>query len=298
MSFRKSLVATTAIVAVLATSACQTTNRDIGRVVGAVAGVAIGSAFGQGAGKIAAIALGGVIGGVIGDMIGSMLDEQEQAQVSRQAGQALGSARDGETITWSNPDSGAAARITPVSTGTAERRVAIVRDRAVQAPASLEVLGETWITDKSANLRAAPTTEAAVVGGLKAGERFQAIGRVAGSDWIMVGRNNRTIGYVYEPLVRKAPSVQTASTDLDQLAVTDQRVGLTQSRDLDTMLADARTSAAAGSADSTNLDDLVVEEVAATTQCRDMRMEVSKNGENATEQATVCKSGDGMWEII
>jgi uncharacterized protein YraI len=44
------------------------------------------------------------------------------------------------------------------------------------------------------NIRSAPSTRAARVGSLAAGERFQAMGR--SGNWIAVGYNGRVAGYV------------------------------------------------------------------------------------------------------
>ena len=52
------------------------------------------------------------------------------------------------------------------------------------------------------NLRAAPTTGSARVGQLRAGERFEALAQVRGSDWVLVGQNGVGVGYVHGAYVQ------------------------------------------------------------------------------------------------
>ncbi len=53
-----------------------------------------------------------------------------------------------------------------------------------------------WVAQTNLNIRSAPSTRGARVGSLAAGERFQSMGATRGGQWVMVGRNGRTIGYV------------------------------------------------------------------------------------------------------
>lgn len=52
------------------------------------------------------------------------------------------------------------------------------------------------------NIRSAPSTRAARVGSLYAGQRFQAMGRTG--DWVAVGYDGRTTGYVHAAYVTAA----------------------------------------------------------------------------------------------
>jgi uncharacterized protein YraI len=53
-----------------------------------------------------------------------------------------------------------------------------------------------WVAHSNLNIRSAPSTRGAKIGSLVAGERFQSMGATRGGQWVMVGRNGRTIGYV------------------------------------------------------------------------------------------------------
>uniref|UniRef100_UPI0028122461 SH3 domain-containing protein n=1 Tax=Phenylobacterium sp. TaxID=1871053 RepID=UPI0028122461 len=70
------------------------------------------------------------------------------------------------------------------------------------APASYSRIGHTFVATSGVNLRAAPTTGSARVGRLRAGERFQALAQVRGSDWILVGQGGVGVGYVRGDFVR------------------------------------------------------------------------------------------------
>jgi hypothetical protein len=69
-------------------------------------------------------------------------------------------------------------------------------------PASYSKIGQTFAAESGVNLRAAPTTNSARVGRLQAGERFQALAAVRGTDWILVGHNGVGVGYVRGDFVR------------------------------------------------------------------------------------------------
>jgi hypothetical protein len=64
-------------------------------------------------------------------------------------------------------------------------------------PASYRRIGETFVATRSVKLRAAPTTDSGRVGSLRAGDRFQALANVAGTDWILVGQGGVGVGYVH-----------------------------------------------------------------------------------------------------
>ncbi len=87
-----------------------------GAVLGGVGGALLGSLFGSGSGRLAAVAAGTLIGAMIGSEIGESLDKADRAAIDRAEKRAT-TAPMGETITWSNPDSGNSGSITPVREG-------------------------------------------------------------------------------------------------------------------------------------------------------------------------------------
>jgi surface antigen len=109
-----------AIVALLALSlgACEHYGQKEagGTLIGAGLGGLLGSQFGHGTGKVAMTALGVVGGGLLGNSLGRSLDRADQSYYTR-ASQQAAAAPIGETITWSNPQSGNYGSVTPTRDG-------------------------------------------------------------------------------------------------------------------------------------------------------------------------------------
>lgn len=108
-------------VAVFALTACQSMegrgNKElIGGGSGAVIGGILGSQVGDGSGRLIATGVGVLVGGLLGSEIGRSLDNADRAMV-RQANQRAYEAPVGETISWSNPNSGNYGNVTPVRDG-------------------------------------------------------------------------------------------------------------------------------------------------------------------------------------
>ncbi len=106
------------IIAVLM-SGCVTdsgTKTLAGGVVGAGLGGLLGSNVGGGRGKMAAIAAGTLAGALFGKSIGESLDRADQAHLGR-AERRAETAPIGQTVSWSNPESGNGGRVTPTREG-------------------------------------------------------------------------------------------------------------------------------------------------------------------------------------
>lgn len=70
--------------------------------------------------------------------------------------------------------------------------------------AQITPINEEYVFIKSANVRAAPNTSAMILGTLKAGQRFFALGRTA-DNWIAISdTTGKRLGYVHASLVQKA----------------------------------------------------------------------------------------------
>lgn len=112
-----------ALVAVLASGSlagCVTDNAGNKEVMGSLLGAGLGgwagSKIGNGKGQLAATAAGVVIGGLLGNSVGSSLDRADMAYANR-AQTAAYSAPVGQTISWSNPETGHSGVITPTREG-------------------------------------------------------------------------------------------------------------------------------------------------------------------------------------
>lgn len=111
----------------------------------------------------------------------------------------------------------------------------LYRSEKIQLTGDIELIGETYRASESVNLRAGPNTSTNIVGGLKRGEQFNAMGRIKGVKWIVVSKGNNIVGYVYEPLVYKIenqsnPSIKK-SINLDE----SHDIQFANSKDLDSM---------------------------------------------------------------
>jgi surface antigen len=83
-----------------------------GTVIGAVLGGLTGNAIVRGRGKVPAILAGGVLGAIIGGSIGDSMDKTDHIQTHN----ALETAKSGQRVTWTNPDTGADYTVTPTRT--------------------------------------------------------------------------------------------------------------------------------------------------------------------------------------
>lgn len=99
----------------------------IGSVIGASAGGYAGSKIGGGKGQLAATAAGVVLGGLLGNSVGGSLDKMDQMYAQR-AQQSAYEAPVGQTISWSNPESGNRGSVTPTRTGQDTRTGAYCRE--------------------------------------------------------------------------------------------------------------------------------------------------------------------------
>ena len=200
------------------------------------------------------------------------IDEADAASIATRTARALDSSPAGRPVTWSNPPSGVKAHIVPGKTVVERKQIQDARRRDVLAASNMVLIGRTYRAAKNANLRAGPTTKSKVVGGLVKGERFTAIGKVNGEDWIAVGINGKTVGYVFATLVAPAKSGGKAQLR-EVLALEDQH------------------PEGFG-------DNVVIETITVSTACRDVNYTVTTGAGSAEQkQFRACKARDGAWEV-
>ncbi|MBT4889551.1 MAG: glycine zipper 2TM domain-containing protein [Rhodospirillales bacterium] len=85
----------------------------IGSVLGSVIGGVLGSKVGGGDGKTIATATGAIVGLIVGKEIGKSIDNGDFSKADEAAQDSLENNPDGETTSWSDPDSGDSVSITP-----------------------------------------------------------------------------------------------------------------------------------------------------------------------------------------
>lgn len=84
-----------------------------GTVLGGIGGALLGSTIGKGDGRLVAVAAGTLLGAALGNSIGSSLDAADMSYYNQTSQQALETIPAGQTLPWSNPQSGNYGSITP-----------------------------------------------------------------------------------------------------------------------------------------------------------------------------------------
>lgn len=140
-----------ALLALTTATGCANKNMEnvssgmlMGAGLGMVAGGIAGSYFGGGIANKMFIASGVMAGGVVGAAVGRKLEGSDRALHDRTAGKALAAAGDGETVTWTNPETGSQGMVRPTRSYTAadgkpcrEYRASVARAQDVFSGAGL-----------------------------------------------------------------------------------------------------------------------------------------------------------------
>ncbi len=121
---KRQFALTLAAAALMGLSACITTadgtqygsKQTVGAGAGAILGGIAGSNIGDGSGQLWATGAGALIGALVGSEVGKSLDRADRMYLQN-ANQQAQTAPIGETITWSNPESGNYGAVTPVRDG-------------------------------------------------------------------------------------------------------------------------------------------------------------------------------------
>ncbi len=95
-------------------AACSATDQDANRKIGATAGTVIGAvigskvggSFNDGGGKIMGASLGAIFGSLIGKEIAKTMSDTDMERADTTAQDTMETANTGQTVQWSNPDSG------------------------------------------------------------------------------------------------------------------------------------------------------------------------------------------------
>lgn len=150
---------------------------------------------------------GALIGALLGGAAGAAIAKNDGAGA---AVGALGGAAVGSTVgcNMQRTDARASYGYQPgyAQQGYAPRNATYVsrgyRLSSAIAPANYIRDGGAFVAGTTVNLRAAPTTASGRVGQLRAGQPFEALAQVRGTDWILVGERGVGVGYVHSAYVR------------------------------------------------------------------------------------------------
>lgn len=99
------------VLALLLAAGCAR-KEHAGGVIGGAFGGALGSQIGTGVGRAVASAAGALGGSYIGGEIGRAMDEADRQRVH----ETLERSPTGESVAWTNPDTGVAYEVTPTHT--------------------------------------------------------------------------------------------------------------------------------------------------------------------------------------
>jgi surface antigen len=174
--------------------------QEAGAVIGGVVGGLLGSQVSKNERGLGTV-VGAAIGAAAGSWIGCRMQSTDQARAQRAMQDALDK---GQSQSWNNPQTGASGQVNIVSTsyGPPVAGASMRFAPGVQTLASYDSMKGLYAASSQVNLRAGPSTHAAVLGKLSAGEPFDALGKVPGQPWVLAGRYGQAIGYVAESLVR------------------------------------------------------------------------------------------------
>lgn len=299
------------LVLTVSLSGCTATKQAQGTAIGTVLGGAAGALFGRGSGKIVAVIAGAAIGGMIGNQFGAMLDDEDKKALQAQSSAVL-QRQDGDSSTWSSTHSEASAVIVPTNTRVENREVTIVRDASVAPAPQMDIISALYDVKRETPVRLAPSEGAEVTTTLSTKTSVWAVGKVRGTNWIMVARKGKSIGYVQEAdialrkAVKKAEPVQAAKASPEKLVPLASSVNKEQAAG-----AEASPATMSAPTDAYDLDaegpvrtpvdldalgpdtqkDILVAEVS----CRDLQTSVTAKGETRTSTSTACKTPDGSW---
>lgn len=140
--------------------------------------------------------VGAVIGGLLGAVAGNNLAKNE-----RGAGTAIGAvagAGAGSYIGCKMQKKDARQAV-----GGAYKYDGVRFANSVQAQPVTKINGK-YVARSNLNLRASASTRGAKVGGVGAGQTFQALGRTGDGKWILVGQDGVGVGYVSSAYVYRA----------------------------------------------------------------------------------------------
>ena len=110
-------LAATLLIAGCSNGSSYGTKETVGTLTGGALGGLLGAQIGHGDGQLAATAVGALAGAFVGNQIGQGLDEVDRERAV-EAQTVAAQAPVGESVTWSNPETGHYGTVTPTREGT------------------------------------------------------------------------------------------------------------------------------------------------------------------------------------
>ena len=198
----------------------QTQGAVIGGVLGGLAGV--GVAHNDLVGGV----LGAAAGAAAGSWIGCKLEGDERVSLDQATRRALD---DGRGTTWTNPRTGVTAKIdvyadttgygpAPLRYGDPMSPDQVRLGVRVSAADGYETVAPRYTAITDTFVRVAPDLRAPSAGEVLRGDPLEAMAKVRGAPWLLVGRDGVGLGYVpistVEPVVESVTSASAAGADI------------------------------------------------------------------------------------
>lgn len=181
--------------------------QEIGTAAGGVIGGLLGNRIaGRGSRTLGTI-IGGALGAAAGSALGCKLQKNDQVKAERALENAVAS---GEDQSWQSDESGASGTVKVSQSASGASLAGIKFGNNVEPAASFTKVGGAYESTTNANLRAAPGTNAKLLGTLANGERVWVPASVTGQPWMLVSQDGIGRGYVSSALLKRA-STATAS---------------------------------------------------------------------------------------
>lgn len=150
---------------------------------------------------------GGRVEVTTGSALAASLGGADRAAMERAFVSAIEEGATGKPVAWRG--AGASGTVTPGAHLVANLRPNPQTTLPVAAPLlfsdPLQTEQGLHAVRATANLRAGPSTEAAIIGRLDAGAPVDGVGKVSGKPWMLVASGGTVRGYVHESLIMKAP---------------------------------------------------------------------------------------------
>ncbi|WP_162917675.1 caspase family protein [Dongia deserti] len=102
------------------------------------------------------------------------------------------------------------APVAPAETQSAQRQIQPAAPQPEPEPLEIQELAGTYVAAKSANVRAAPATDAKIIAKLSADQAVDATGLVAGGEWLRVSLKGKT-GFVSSKLMVETDAEEVAA---------------------------------------------------------------------------------------
>jgi hypothetical protein len=208
---------------------------------------------------------------LLGAQFARTLDGRNRLILSRTTEQT---AATGETIAYTDPETGWYCRTSVVETSvaTVDLPVRALKDRLQTTP-PIELVQRPYEAAGSTNVRGGPGTDYVVVGSLADGETVDVVGRVKGEGWFLIAEGGLASGYVAQSRMTPIP----AQVALEQTASRPEH------------------APAAEPLESAAIQEIVF---SSDRTCRVITQEVIAVDKTASsEDVTVCLGAEG-WELV